>query len=178
MRDTSDKPTVGPDHRVGPPDKQPAVGPDPRVGPPPSKKSATVSARMPPERRRAMERISRSKRRDLSSVINEMLEENLRMRRIPGIVFADEPNGRRPWIAGTGLEVKEIIGPYVDMGCSWERLKAAFDWLGDYQLRAALAYYETYRDEVDEALAEDEALTPERVWAEMPFTRPPHESAR
>lgn len=95
-----------------------------------------------------------------------------KMRRVPGIVFADGPTGRRARIAGTGIEVFDVIPVYKDTGNSWEALKAAFHWLSDDQLRAAVAYYEAYLEEIDARLAREEMLTSEYVWAKYPFMKP------
>jgi uncharacterized protein (DUF433 family) len=79
----------------------------------------------------------------------QLIEEVAKERRVPGIVFVDGGRGRVPRIGGTGLEVFEIIQEYLGMGRSWERLVVGFDWLKPEQLRAALAYYEAFPDEVN-----------------------------
>ena len=76
-----------------------------------------------------------------------------KMRRVPGIVFADGGLGRVPRIAGTGIEVFEVIRRYEAFDRSWSRLAISFDWLSDDQLHAALAYYDAYPDEVSARLA-------------------------
>src|SRR3972149_8196119 len=99
--------------------------------------------RMPDEVRLPLEEEAHLARRDFSSVANEMLLEGIKMRRIPGIVFADSPSrGRVARIAGTGLEVFEVVQAYRSMDNSWARLKEAFHWPSETQLRAALAYAE------------------------------------
>ena len=45
----------------------------------------------------------------VSSVIKEMLEVALRTQTYPGIVFVRGPAGRRAHLAGTGLDVWEVI---------------------------------------------------------------------
>jgi len=85
------------------------------------------------------------------------------MRRCPGIVFADGPSGRRARIAGTGLEVWEIIATYKSLGSDFERLRQAYHWLTETQLRAALGYYAAYRDEIDALVEENEAWTKESL---------------
>jgi uncharacterized protein (DUF433 family) len=84
----------------------------------------------------------------------------------------DGPAGRRAVIAGTGLDVWEIIDTWRAEGGDFESLKANFPWLEDSQLRAALGYYELYPSEIDERLAREEELTPEKVWKEFPFLKP------
>jgi uncharacterized protein (DUF433 family) len=132
-----------------------------------------VSIRIPEPVRSAIEETARQSRRDFSSVANEMLEEAVRMRRIPGITFADEPSGRIARIAGTGLGVWEIIQAYRDEHEDWNLLREAFHWLTEVQLRAALAYAEVYPDEIEERLRREDELTIKKIWELYPFTRPP-----
>ena len=103
-----------------------------------------------------------------------MLGEAVRMRRIPGIVFADGPAGRRATVAGTGLDVWEVISTWKHDE-QWTSLRASYDWLTDFQLRSALAYYKLYPDEIDARLAAEERWTPERVEGEYPFLAPRRE---
>lgn len=94
------------------------------------------------------------------------------MRRAPGIIFVDGPAGRRARVAGTGLEVFEIIKYYIGFERDWQELRQRFDWLTDEQLRAAVRYYELYPAEIDARLEEEASWTPERVYAMYPFTKP------
>ncbi|MBI4320039.1 MAG: hypothetical protein HY675_16230 [Chloroflexi bacterium] len=132
------------------------------------------SIRIPDETRSAIEENCRSTGRDFSSVANEMLSEAVKMRRIPGMVFADGPSGRVARVAGTGLEVFEIIRAFLSLDKDWGRLKTAYHWLSEVQLRAALAYAEAYPEEIDGILEEERQLTPEHVWAKYPFSKPPY----
>ena len=106
-----------------------------------------------------------------STMVVELLGEAIRMRRAPGIVFVDGATGRRPLVAGTGLEVWEVIATWREVGRVYDRLRAAYDWLTEPQLRAALSYYELYAEEVDARLSREVELTPERVERELPFTK-------
>ncbi|TAK30049.1 MAG: hypothetical protein EPO21_20080 [Chloroflexota bacterium] len=129
--------------------------------------------RMPDEVRLPLEEEAHLARRDFSSVANELLLEGIKMRRIPGVVFADSPSGGRvARVAGTGLEVFEVVQAYRSMENSWDRLKAAFDWLSDTQLRSALAYAEAYPEEIEERIRRDEQWTAEAVWKRYPFMSP------
>jgi uncharacterized protein (DUF433 family) len=132
-----------------------------------------VSIRIPENVRTEIAETARRARRDFSSVANEMLEEAVRTRRIPGIVFIDGGGERQVVVAGTGLEVWEVIETYRDVSEDFDRLKACYDHLNDFQLRAAIAYATAYPDEIDARIAENESWTPERVWETNPFTRPP-----
>ena len=44
-----------------------------------------------------------------SGLTTELLDEALRQRRAPGVAFVDGATGRRAVLAGTGLEVWEIV---------------------------------------------------------------------
>lgn len=78
----------------------------------------------------------------------DLLAEVEKMERVPGIIFVDGVGGRRARVAGTGLEVFEVIQVYRSCGEDWDRLKAGLHWLTDDQLRAALSYFELYPDEI------------------------------
>src|SRR5919198_5830930 len=97
-------------------------------------KGQPVSLRIPEETRAAIQEAMRRTGRDFSSVANEMLTEAVRMRRIPGIVFADGPTGRRARVAGTGIDVFEIVRDYRTMGADWAQLRRAYHWLDERQL--------------------------------------------
>jgi uncharacterized protein (DUF433 family) len=101
-----------------------------------------------------------------------MLSEAVKMRRIPGIVFGNSPTGRVARVAGTGIDVFEVIKSYREMDENWEELREAYHWLSELQLRATLAYAEAYADEIEERLAREDAWTPERIWKKYPFTDP------
>ena len=121
---------------------------------------------------REIARESESRGKSWSAITTELLEEAIRMRRAPGIVFVDGATGRRAAIAGTGLDVWEIIATWQEGGRSYEELRQNYPWLSESQLRAALAYYELYPTEIDARLEREAQLTPERVWQEFPFLKP------
>jgi len=116
--------------------------------------------------------LARRSGRDVSAVVNEMLDEGLKMRRIPGITFSDTHHGRVARVAGTGLAMYEIMRAFRDMDNDPDRLRTAYHWLSDQQLRSALAYAEAYPDEMEQRLREDAEWTRERVWETYPFMRP------
>lgn len=107
-----------------------------------------------------------------SAAATELLRESVRMRRAPGIVFADGPAGRRAVVAGTGLDVWEVVASWREAGEDYAVLREEYDWLTEPQLRAALGYYELYPGEIEARLEREERWTPERVRRELPFSRP------
>lgn len=77
------------------------------------------------------------------------------MRQCPGIYFADEPAGREAKIAGTGLGVWEVMRDFLTEGRSEARLRKALPHLTPAQVKAALLYYERWRDEIDDLIADN-----------------------
>jgi uncharacterized protein (DUF433 family) len=127
--------------------------------------------RLPEELEEEIEREMRLRGVTFSEVASSLLREAVRMRRVPGIVFMDGPAGRRASIAGTGLDVWEVVATFKNVDEDRERLKASYEWLSDRQLSAALAYYGLYPQEIDARIEREEWWTPERVREEFPFAR-------
>jgi uncharacterized protein (DUF433 family) len=90
----------------------------------------------------------------------------------PRVTYTQGPAGRRATVAGTGLDVWEIVATWRAVGENFRRLRAAYKWLSKEQLRAALEYYEQNREEIEARLAREQELTPEAVWERFPYTRP------
>jgi uncharacterized protein (DUF433 family) len=107
-----------------------------------------------------------------SALATELLEEALRMRRAPGVAFVDGPAGRRAVVAGTGLDVWGGVATWQAAGKDFSRLRQSYGWLTEPQLRAALAYYELYPEEIDARLRREAQWTPERIASDLPFARP------
>jgi len=109
--------------------------------------------------------------RDWSKGAISLMEEAVRSSRVPGILFVQRRNERRPAVAFSGLEVWEVIATWKESGENWGELIKAYPEVSENQLRAAVAYYRAYPEEIDERLAREAYWTPERVAEEMPFTR-------
>ena len=107
----------------------------------------------------------------------ETLSEAEKQRRVPGVYFATEPTGRCAKLAGTGLGVWEIIKAFKAYGEDLGELVAYYDWLSREQLDTAFRYWREFPSEIDERVALEYAYTPEEIWAQHPFTRPPHHAA-
>ena len=103
------------------------------------------------------------KDRPANALANELLEEALKMRRCPGIIFSEGVSGRRARIAGTGVEVWEVIYEYQISGENIDSLKKALHHLTERQLVAALNYYRNYPEEINELIERNETITPESV---------------
>jgi uncharacterized protein (DUF433 family) len=91
------------------------------------------------------------------------------MKHCPGIVFTEGTAGRRARIAGTGIEVWEVIATYTGVGEDFSRLQKAYHWLTEQQLRAAIGYYKAYKDEIDNLIKQNEELNKKSTSEKYPF---------
>lgn len=116
-----------------------------------------------------IEHIARESGKEFSAVANELLEEAVRMQRCPGIIFTEGTTGRRARIAGTGIEVWEVIATYKGVHEDFNSLWKAYHWLTEQQLRSAIGYYKVYPDEINYLIKQNEQLTKEQIQKRYPF---------
>ena len=136
-------------------------------------RSVQKSLRLPSETMKEIEQMARETGQDFSNITKDLLQEAIKMRRCPGILFAQGTRGRRARVAGTGIEVWEIIATYKSVKQDLKRLKKAYHWLSQEQLRGALGYYMTYPQEIDQLIEENERWNEEKVMDRYPFMRSP-----
>jgi uncharacterized protein (DUF433 family) len=116
-----------------------------------------------------IERIATESGKEFSSVVNELLDESVRMQRCPGIVFIEGAAGRRARIAGTGIEVWELIATYRSVDEDANRLHQAYHWLSEQQIGAAMCYYKAYPEDIERVIKQNEGLTKEYIIEKYPF---------
>jgi uncharacterized protein (DUF433 family) len=121
----------------------------------PRASSAPRSIRFRPWIHQQVERAVRRSRRPFSEVVQDLLEEALRMRQCPGIYFVDEPAGRVAKVAGTGLAVWEVIRDYRAEEGNEAKLREALPHLTPAQIKAGLLYYQHWPTEIDELIADN-----------------------
>jgi uncharacterized protein (DUF433 family) len=102
---------------------------------------------------RMVEEEARRTRRSKSAIVEALTDEAIRVRRFAGIGFRGEDAARRAWVIGSGLDVWEIIQMLDDFG-SIERL-ADETQLTERQVRLAIAYRDSYPEEITEAVGEN-----------------------
>lgn len=78
----------------------------------------------------------------------------------PPIVQTPEVLGGKPRIQGRRIAVQHIVVWHNQMGMSEAEIAREFD-LNSLQIRAALAYYNNHREEIDGAIQADEKIAPE-----------------
>ena len=130
------------------------------------------SLRLPPETLREIEQMSRESGKDFSAIAKDLLEEAIKMRRCPGVVFVEGTSGRRARVAGAGIEVWEIIAASQSVKKDPARLQKSFHWLSPEQLRAALAYYSAYPQEIDRQIEKNQRWSEEEIRKRYPFMSP------
>lgn len=110
----------------------------------------TISFRIPDELAAALaERTAPWRLASESDAYRRILEEWLAMQKHPGIRFVDGPAGRRAALVD-GPDVWEVIMAGRSLDLDVDRMTKAFHWLGPDRVKAALAYYDDHRDEIDE----------------------------
>ena len=122
-------------------------------------KSHPVSVRLDKDTLEQVRELSQRTDRTVGQILSTLVNEGVRMRRCPGIVFADGPTGRRATVAGSGIDVWEVIR--VLKTCKdRRRLARALPQLSPRQLDAALAYYTCYPDEIDRRIEQNAVPLP------------------
>ena len=92
----------------------------------------------------------------LSMVLNRLITEALKIFQCPGIIFTNSPSGkRRATVAGTGLDVWEVINIYRSYGKNHKKLLKDYP-ITQTQLNVALNYYELYKNEIDEEIKQND----------------------
>ena len=131
------------------------------------------SIRLPEEAVKDIEALASVTGKDFSGVARDLLIEAVKMRRCPGITFADGPTGRRARIAGSGIDIWEFVAMFKGLGENYDKLKKTYHWLTEQQIRSAFSYYALYPDEIDEKTASNKDITQEQVFKRFPFLAKP-----
>jgi uncharacterized protein (DUF433 family) len=103
-----------------------------------------------------LERFARRHGKGLGEAAAMLLEEALRKQEHPLIEFRDSPLGRQAFVQGSSLAVWEVVSLARHFGGDPRRLSAHLEW-PEIKVRAALAYAERHREEIEQALQDAEA---------------------
>ena len=96
----------------------------------------------------ALERHGRDRGETTSALAERYLEEGLRRDTHPLVVFRDGAAGRRASLAGTRVDVAQVVDTFFASGKDPEQA-ARYLGLPEPVVLAALRYYADYRDEID-----------------------------
>jgi uncharacterized protein (DUF433 family) len=116
-------------------------------------KSKPFSIRISPATEEWIAAEARRTHRSKGGVVEALAEEALRTRIFPGIAFRGDDWDRRPWVIGTAFDVWQVVDAHRDIG-SVEAMVAEGN-LDARAVRLALAYYERFPEEIDEAIAQN-----------------------
>lgn len=103
-----------------------------------------------------VKKLAKMLRLPFSTLLNRLIVESLKMFQCPGVIFTNSSTGiRRATVAGTGLDVWELISIYKNYNKDEKRLLKDYP-LTQSQLNIALNYYEHYKKEIDEEIKQNE----------------------
>ena len=114
-------------------------------------KSKPLSVRISTRTEQMIAAEARRTHRSKGAVIESLAEEALRARMFPGIAFRGEDFDRRPWVIGAALDIWQIVDTRRDFN-SIEAMVAEGN-LSERAIRLALAYQESFPEEIEEAIA-------------------------
>ena len=126
--------------------------------------SQTVSLRLPDELVNRLDRFARKlgngTTRSRAGVI--LLDESLRAQEFEGIHFRNTILGRQAFVTGTGMEVWQFIMLGRALGMDADRVADHLGYPAAY-FKSALKYYNVYKAEIDEALADNDNFDEEKM---------------
>lgn len=117
-----------------------------------------TSFRLPEELLARLDEEADASDTSVTSLVATLLDEGLKTRRFPGVVYRDGPKGRRAGLVG-GPDIWEIIR---DIGQAKGRGEKRLQTVADQtalpvsRLRLAVDFYTAYPDEIDERIEADE----------------------
>ncbi len=123
------------------------------------------SFRFPEETLGRLDARAKQIRETRTALAERYVDEGLRMDEHPGIAFADGPAGRRAVLAGSGLDVWEVIATLRQNRNSLEAA-ARYLELPIATLRPAVGYYAAFPDEINDriGLNEEVAQAAQEAW--------------
>ena len=116
-----------------------------------------TSFRLPAELLARLEEEARSSGSSVTTLVSTLLDEGLKIRRFPGIIYRAGPAGRRPGLVG-GPDVWELVRAMQHAsGQGEERLRKVAEELDIpiSRVRLAVDFYVVFPDEIDERIAAD-----------------------
>jgi uncharacterized protein (DUF433 family) len=106
------------------------------------------SFRFAPQTLSRLEQRAKQLRVTQTALVERYVEEGLQMDDHPGIVFVDEAAGRRARVAGTGVDVWQVVETVIDNAGSTAEA-AAYLAVSEVLVRRAMRYYADHPDEID-----------------------------
>jgi hypothetical protein len=129
--------------------------------------SQVVSIRLKDEQVERLKRFARWSGKSQSEMGAQFIEESMRQTEYALIEFRGSTRGRLAYMKGSNLAVWEVIMIARDHDFDVERLMVYFRrpkaWI-----KTALNYYEAFPAEIDALIADNDAMTPEKLKRILP----------
>lgn len=122
-----------------------------------------ISLRLPAATRQAVQTLARQRGQSMNSTLNRLIDEGVRQAKCPGIVFTDGPTGRRASIAGTSVDVWEVMRTLRSCEGDETAMRALYPQLSHAQITAALRYARAYPDGIQERISLADAVESEAM---------------
>ncbi len=119
--------------------------------------SRVFSMRLRGEQVERLRRVARRMGRTPSDTGALLIEEALRRAEFALIDFRDSPVGRQAYVQGSTLAVWEVVSVARDHGFDAAAAAQSLSW-PESRVMAALNYAEAHRDEIDAAIADNDAI--------------------
>lgn len=119
--------------------------------------SKVISMRLRDEQVERLRRLARRLGRTPGETSALLLEESLRQSEFGQIEFRPSPVGRQAYLRGSTLAVWEVLRVARGFALDIQRTAAHLQW-PRYRVQAALNYAAAFPDEVEDAIADNEAL--------------------
>jgi len=119
--------------------------------------STVISMRLPEESGRRLKRMARRHGWTASDASARLVEEGLRRSEFAFIDFRDSAAGRQACLQGSALAVWEIILLVRSFGGDASEVARHLNW-PPVKVQAAVHYAEAFSEEIDEAIADNDAM--------------------
>jgi hypothetical protein len=119
--------------------------------------SLVISMRLPSKSGERLKRLANRHGWTTSDASAKLVEEGLRRTEFAFIDFRDSPAGRQAYLQGSSLAVWEVVSIVRDHAGNVRKAAAHLRW-PESKVQAALNYAEAYSEEIDAAVAENEAV--------------------
>ncbi len=120
-------------------------------------RSMVLSMRLPLESGKRLKRMANRHGWTPSDASARLVEEGLRRSEFSFIDFRDSPAGRQAYVQGSTLAVWELMLLLRSYGRDVSSVSKHLRW-PEAKVKAALNYAEAFPDEIQEAIAENEAV--------------------
>jgi hypothetical protein len=132
-----------------------------------SNRSMVISMRLPQESGKRLKRMANRHGWTPSDASARLVEEGLRRSEFGFIDFRDSPAGRQAYVQGSTLAVWEVMLLFHSYRRDVSAVAGHLRW-PEAKVRAAVNYAEAFPEEINEAMAENEAMDFEALKRMLP----------